>query len=600
MSERPADNGSAGKTVDTRVVEAKFDSKQFEQGIDRTVKKLDELKKSLNLKDSEKSIADIGEKISETSEKASSSLEKLQDRFTSFTGMLKQKLISGIADEIVGGIFRITNSINGLIKSLTTGQIGYGMQRYTDILTSVRTLVSAGTSEEASYEVIERLGLYADQTSYSLDSLVSTMSKFKTAGASLATAQRMVEGLSNAAASMGVNAQQAERAYLNLQQAYSKGVMLQNDWISFESIPMVGEKFNQAILDAAVKVGTLQKDKKTGQYKTKKKAGSQVKTTGADAKGITAENLGTKLSSRWFTKEVMEEVFGNTYYFSEVGIDEVRKIKNDLKDYKQALKSGEMTQDEYNNKLDEYFSGMTKEKYAEKQADIARRQKEINLQYEQGTLKEDAYKKKTAELTAELKDLDKAIHLTRVGWESFTAGQEARSFTDVLNTLKDYISRGWAKSFELIFGKLDEAKEFFTDLSEGKIATAIYDIVDFRNSVLENWNADGGRNSMIEFFKTLEDIIQDVLDSFNLFPDSVNDLGFDQSTYDNILKNGGYDAAERYKNSMYETVSFAERLGDRLATITRNLTLKIQHFREWLNQPFEGGETRIDKITKII
>ena len=39
------------EAVDTRVVEARFDSAQFEKGVDRTVKKLDELKSSLNLKD---------------------------------------------------------------------------------------------------------------------------------------------------------------------------------------------------------------------------------------------------------------------------------------------------------------------------------------------------------------------------------------------------------------------------------------------------------------------------------------------------------------------------------------------------------------------
>ena len=88
------------ETVDTRVVEARFDSKQFEQGVDKTVKKLDELKKSLNLKNTEKSVAEIGNKISETSEKASNSLEKLEERFTSFFGMLKNKMIGAVADEI--------------------------------------------------------------------------------------------------------------------------------------------------------------------------------------------------------------------------------------------------------------------------------------------------------------------------------------------------------------------------------------------------------------------------------------------------------------------------------------------------------------------
>ena len=279
------------ETVDTRVVEAKFDSKQFEQGVDKTVKKLDELKKSLTDATTGKTVAEIGNKVQDATDKASSSLEKLQDRFTSFTGMLKQKLLSGIADEIVGVFFRIKSSFESLVTSMSSAQISVGMQRYTDILTSVRTLVSAGVDQSKAYDAIERLGDYADQTSYSLDSMVATMSKFKTAGADIDTAARMIEGLSNAAASMGVNAQQAERAYLNLQQAYSKKVMLQNDWISFESLPMVGTKFNQAIIDAAVRVGTLEEEKgKTGSYRTKKKAGTKVKS----ARGITADNLSSK------------------------------------------------------------------------------------------------------------------------------------------------------------------------------------------------------------------------------------------------------------------------------------------------------------------
>ena len=46
---RPGRRSAVSEAVDTRIVEAKFDSSQFEKGVDRTVKKLDELKKSLNM-----------------------------------------------------------------------------------------------------------------------------------------------------------------------------------------------------------------------------------------------------------------------------------------------------------------------------------------------------------------------------------------------------------------------------------------------------------------------------------------------------------------------------------------------------------------------
>ena len=36
--------------VDERIVEAKFDAADFEKGVDKTIKKLDELKKELNRK----------------------------------------------------------------------------------------------------------------------------------------------------------------------------------------------------------------------------------------------------------------------------------------------------------------------------------------------------------------------------------------------------------------------------------------------------------------------------------------------------------------------------------------------------------------------
>lgn len=615
------------ETVDTRVVEAKFDSKQFEQGVNKTVKKLDELKKSLNLKDSSKSIAELAEKTEEAADKASKSLEQLEQRFTSFTGMLKQKFISGIADEIIGVFFKIKSGFEGMIQSLTGAQASYGLQRYYDLLTSVRVMVSAGESQNKAYEVIGRLGQYADQTSYSLDQLVSTMSKFKTAGADIDTAQRMVEGLSNAAASMGVNAQDATRAYLNMQQAYSKGFMMQNDWISFESLPMVGTKFSQAIIDAAVKVGTLEEDKnKKGTYRTRNKTDKQVRTSGADATGITAENMGTKLSSKWFNKKVMEEVFGNTYYFPEVNSKEIEKIENAVEAMGKAMEDNDLTQQKMNDHLSKYVKDVTSDDIIKAYNDMIKKQEELNKEFEEGKITQDEknnimkdiavdeyfealtavrirpaqekYNQQIAELDEQLKDniinqiqynkavteykkeLDefvKANTITRFGYECFIAGQEARSFTDVLNTLKDIISRGWATSFELIIGKLDEAKKLFTWFTDNNLANAIYNIGYFRNAILEVWKGgeeDGGRAGLIQALHNIDDL-----------------LG-------NIFSKIGLISAEEDGESPWE--ERAHIIGRRLKELTWQFEEFTEKVKVWFTDPIgEGNESRLDRIGYI-
>ena len=578
----------ATETVDTRIVEAKFDSSEFEKGVDRTVKKLDELKKNLQLKDTGKSITELASKTQEATDNASKSLEKLSDRFTSFTGMIKQKLLSGIADEIVGVFFKIKNSFESLVSSLSTAQISHGLDRYTEILTSVRTLTAAGVEEGSAYQAIERLGEYADQTSYSLEDLVSTMSKFKTAGASLTTAQRMVEGLSNAAASMGVNAQQASRAYLNMQQAYSKGAMLQSDWISFESLPMVGEKFNQAIIDAAVRVGTLKETTK-GVYQTVKNIDKQVKTSGADAKGITAQNMGTKLSSRWFNKAVMEEVFGNTYYFEDISRRQLKVYQDKEEELKEQLRKGEITKEEYDKQFNEFFEKRNEERLQDyiKTLDSQfvagkEKEKELKQKLKDKTITQEEYNKAMKETVHDQKSYNDAIEewkkknfATRFQYESFTAGQEARSFTDVINTLKDAISRGWAQSFEYLFGKLDEAKEFFTSLTEGGIADAIYAIGEFRNAVLKLWHGEeGDENSgygmLMTALNNIKEIIDQILGQFTIFGGSEEDL----------------DKA-------------AENMSAKIMTLTRRFKDFTVALKDWLNEDVGDGVKRYERIGEV-
>lgn len=439
-------------TVDERIVEARFDSQQFEKGVDKTVKKLDELKEALNLDKAGKTLSNVADEASKGIEKAGNTLQKLSDRLTTFKGMVKQQILGGLAEEVSNVFLTIERSVTGLVKSLSTQQIGAGLNKYSEILTSVRTMTAAGIAEDTAYEKIKRLAEYSDQTSYSLSQMTSGMSKLVAAGVDVDKAEKSMEGLANMCASAGVNIYDAQRAFYNFSQAMSTGSMQTRDWISFENLNMATEGIKKVFMEAAVEVGTLTKTvDKNGNaiYKTSNKINKKVKAN----KDVTVTNLRDTLSYGWFDKETMIRATAISSYFEDLGKDMSKLTDEELRDF--AAKA-------------------------------------------------------------------------------YQSAKEAKSFADVMGTLKDVIATGWATSFELIFGKLEKATEFFTWLTESHLAEAIYAIGDFRNAVLTAWGADfldggifkkgqTGRDYLLDSLKKIDDLLGAIHNSLTtLFPEEFN------------------------------------------------------------------------------
>lgn len=108
------------------------------------------------------------------------------------------------------------------------------------------------------------------------------------------------------------------------------------------------------------------------------------------------------------------------------------------------------------------------------------------------------------------------------GLKAFESAQEARTFTDVLDSVKDAVSTGWMNTFELIFGNYEEAKALWTDL-----ANELYDVfaagAEERNALLKGWKEDGGRTKLVESFwnawNGVMNVISMVKESFReIFP----------------------------------------------------------------------------------
>ena len=77
------------------------------------------------------------------------------------------------------------------------------------------------------------------------------------------------------------------------------------------------------------------------------------------------------------------------------------------------------------------------------------------------------------------------------------AATEVKTFTQLIDTMKESVGSGWATSWEYIIGDKDQATEFFTAISNG-FNSIIQPSTDARNEMLKFWNENGGRTAVIE------------------------------------------------------------------------------------------------------
>lgn len=78
-----------------------------------------------------------------------------------------------------------------------------------------------------------------------------------------------------------------------------------------------------------------------------------------------------------------------------------------------------------------------------------------------------------------------ADETTDLGKRSYAAAQDVKTFSQLMDTLKEALGSGWAQTWELIIGDFDEAKVLFTKASDffgGIIGNA----ADRRNSLIKN------------------------------------------------------------------------------------------------------------------
>ena len=107
------------------------------------------------------------------------------------------------------------------------------------------------------------------------------------------------------------------------------------------------------------------------------------------------------------------------------------------------------------------------------------------------------------------------------------AATKVKTFTQLVDTLKEALGSGWTQTWEILIGDFEEAKELFTGISD-VLGGMINDSANARNEMLQGWKDLGGRTDLIESFKNvatgLFDIFKAIGGAFrDIFPPTTSE-----------------------------------------------------------------------------
>lgn len=455
-------------TIDNRVVQMEFENKNFERNAKESMKTLEKLDKSLELKNGTKSFKDVEEAAKACDFKPlMEAVDGVKVQFTAL-GAVTNRVMQRITDSVL-------DTGKKMLKSLTIDPIMSGYTKYEEKTASVQTLLnSTGLSLDEVNGYLSKLMWFSDETSYSFTQMTSALATMTSAGGDIAKIVPMLQGVANATAFAGKSAREFSGAIFNLNQSYSGGFLSYMDYNSLDrTYNMFSKQLKQAFIDNAKALGKLDKEGRTA-------SGTLVEIS----------NFASTLSEKWADRDVMEASFG-------------------------------------------WFNEVTEQAYALVQAG----------KYATAS---DAYEA----LAGQFNDIQYA---------AARSAQEAKSFTEAIDSVKDAVSSGWMQTFEYLFGNYEQSKVLWTDL-----ANSLYDIfaepANQRNSVLK----------------------EALTDTWGQFQEQVTDTGIEWEKFQDRLieygKANGKITEEEIQNakSLEDVIKSGWLNGDIVSEVLKGFTKGVQ------------------------
>ena len=168
--------------VDEKVVQLRFDNKQFEANAQKSMSTLDKLKEKLGFKKTNDELNELNKTVQKTDlSPLGKAAEEVSVKFDAL-GIMAARVLMNITDTAM-------NTGKKLVEAFTIDPIKLGFEEYETQINAVQTILantsSKGTTLEEVNEALDELNHYADLTIYNFTEMTRNIGTFTAAGVGL-------------------------------------------------------------------------------------------------------------------------------------------------------------------------------------------------------------------------------------------------------------------------------------------------------------------------------------------------------------------------------------------------------------------------------
>lgn len=466
-------------SVDNRIVEMQFDNKQFEKGISTTINSIDDLKKALNFTGAEKGIDNITSKFNGIGlDKVNTALDSVTSKFSIF-GTVADQAIRRVTDSITGTLLTEV----GKLANAFSGREGLleGFKEYELKIKSIQTIAAntgalsnktvqnlSEDEEKAAKDVIQ--GLYASGE--------ARRQQLELAGYNYDRVQSRVNELMN---NMSENGKKTTSTMKDIDEALDElNVYADKTIYNFAQMTDAIGKFTVSGIDLVTSTEAVKgianlaavSGAQNEQYNRALYNISQAMSTGkmqlVDWRSL--ENAG--MGGEMFQKAIVETAKKST----DAATREIAaSIESGKAAFRDTLKEGWLTNDvliESLNKFTAFTEEMTEE---ERELERVRWEK---MGY-------------TREEIANIEELSRI---------SYEAAQKVRTWSQLVDTLKEEIGSSYTSMWQNIIGDFNEATELWTGIHDVIENNFVKPMAEARDVKWSYFHDNGGRDAAIQGF----------------------------------------------------------------------------------------------------
>lgn len=217
---------------------------------------------------------------------------------------------------------------------------------------------------------------------------------------------------------------------------------------------------------------------------------------------------------------------------------------------------------------------------------------------------------------------DQIAAIIKMGETANDAATKVKTFTQLIDTLKEAVQSGWTQSWEYIIGDFEEAKELWTEISN-RLQTVISQSAEARNALLQGGLQSGLNQFIDQGITDYSDLLTDMLAKIGKASGAITDEEIESAGGLAKTLKSGWLNADMLESSLLQVVKEAselsklsdeqlesmslsrEKVNDILKQFTeleekvQDGTISIDEFIEKMNRP-SGRENLIQSLFNVM